>query len=154
MNFSENAKVSYDVGTNSIKVVDGGNPPTYFPILPNGVSIEFSNNHLNVNGFGISNPPISIHVFSIAAPFIPYLEWDKVKKDLIIGTKVGTSDHVIGGTVSTGHILGGTVVTGHKTRNAQLFIGVDPSRGNYGVKISISGDELWVEQGLVSAMIS
>lgn len=135
-------------------VVDGGDPPTYFPLLPNGVSIEFSNNHLNINGFGLSNPPVSVHVFSVASPFVPYLEWDRVKKDLIIGTKVNNDSNVIGEAITTGHIIGEAIVTGHKTRSAQLFIGVDPSRGNYGVKISISGEELWVEQGLVSAMIS
>ncbi len=149
MNFSHKAVLSYDVRTKSLKVIDGVDSPVYFPIVPRGVSIEFSNNRLNVNGFGLSNPPVSTHVFNIVDPFIPYIDWDSVKKDIIIGTKV--SNRVVGETVTTGHIVGEVVSIGHKTRNAQLFIGVDPARGNYGVKISISGQELWVEQGLVTA---
>lgn len=147
MNFSHKAVLSYDAGTKSLKVNDGSNPAVYFAILPNGVSVEFSNNRLNINGFGLSNPPVSTHVFNIIPPFIPYIEWDSVKKDIIVGTKAA------GGNPDDVSIFGGTVLVGHKTRNAQLFIGVDPARGNFGVKISISGEELWVEQGLVSAMM-
>jgi|GEM_PF-4216452 len=141
-NFSENAIISFDVPTNSLKV-DDGESSVYYPILPNGILIEYSNNHLNINGFGITKPTSS-YSFNIAPPHIPYIEWDKNRKEVIVGAKASDNPDLYGGSVAVGHKIG----------NARLFIGVDRTRGNFGVKVSIEGQQLNVEQGLVSAMLT
>jgi len=137
-NFSINVILSYDHSTKNLIVREGDKQIDSIPLLPNGISIEFSNNRLNINGFGITHP-ISSASFQIGDGVVPFIEWNKNELKIEVGNQATK-------------VVGDTVVVGHKIGSSSFFIGVDKSKGNFGVKIRLENKTLVAEQGLVSAL--
>ncbi len=131
---SATVTLSYDKRKKAVKVVEGNKRPVFFVFNDLGVSFELSSGKLKIGEFDLATPPISNSVFPVSDTVIPTIGWSHDDGNLIVGTYSENE----GKTINT----------------ADVFIGVDPIRGNLGATIQIDNNGLSTTHAVVSGRIS